>query len=280
MSQQNKTQLQSSINSQINDNNAGDITASDVRGNLINMTDSLLFNSGSQSFTGSLTITGSDANINALTIGLGGSNIATNTALGFQSLIKNGSNGADNVAVGYQTLSGSISSTRNVAVGSLALKSLAGNPGNGNVAIGYAALQEADTSDGNTVVGYRTLLVSSVGANNTAIGREALLDADTGVQNTAIGYLAGGGIVTGDYNTIIGGNVTGLASNLSNTVILSDGEGNIQYRSSGSATTIGTLLTMVTQSTLPAAASYPFAFAVSSSGIPFFSNGTAWTALY
>jgi hypothetical protein len=160
MSQQNKTQLQSSINSQINDNNAGDITASDVRGNLINMTDSLLFNSGSQGITGSLTITGSDANVNALTIGLGGSNIATNTAIGYQSLIKNGSNGADNVAVGYQTLSGSISSTRNVAVGSLALKSLAGNPGNGNVAIGYAALQEADTSDGNTAVGYRTLLVS------------------------------------------------------------------------------------------------------------------------
>ena len=57
MSQQNQTQLQSSINSQINDNNAGDITALDVRGNLINMTDSLLFNSGSQILTGSLTAT-------------------------------------------------------------------------------------------------------------------------------------------------------------------------------------------------------------------------------
>jgi hypothetical protein len=68
MAQQNKTQLQSSINSQINDNNAGDITAADVRGNLINMTDSLLFNSGSQSFTGSLQVTGSVTISNLLSV--------------------------------------------------------------------------------------------------------------------------------------------------------------------------------------------------------------------
>jgi hypothetical protein len=37
---------------------------------------------------------------------------------------------------------------------------------------------------------------------------------------------------------------------------------------------------MVTQSALPAAANYPYSFAVSSSGVPFFSNGTTWTALF
>lgn len=57
MSQQNKTTLQSNINTQIADNSLGDITAADVRDNLINMTDSLLFNSGSQGITGSLTAT-------------------------------------------------------------------------------------------------------------------------------------------------------------------------------------------------------------------------------
>jgi hypothetical protein len=61
MAQQNKTQLQSSINSQINDNIAGDITAADIRDNLINMTDSLLFNSGSQSITGSLSVSGASS---------------------------------------------------------------------------------------------------------------------------------------------------------------------------------------------------------------------------
>lgn len=54
MAQQNITTLQSNINTQINDNTSGDISAADVRDNLINMTDSLLFNSGSVSFTGSL----------------------------------------------------------------------------------------------------------------------------------------------------------------------------------------------------------------------------------
>jgi hypothetical protein len=57
MSQQNKTTLQSNINTQLADNSLGDITAADVRDNLINMTDSLLFNSGSQGLTGSLTAT-------------------------------------------------------------------------------------------------------------------------------------------------------------------------------------------------------------------------------
>lgn len=60
MAQQNKTTLQSNINTQIADNSLGDITAADVRNNLINMTDSLLFNSGSQGFTGSLNIRGNN----------------------------------------------------------------------------------------------------------------------------------------------------------------------------------------------------------------------------
>jgi hypothetical protein len=56
MSQQNKTTLQSAINTQLADNTSGDISAADVRDNLINITDSLLFNSGSQGITGSLNI--------------------------------------------------------------------------------------------------------------------------------------------------------------------------------------------------------------------------------
>lgn len=60
MSQQSKTTLQSAINTDIADNTTGNISAADIRNNLINMTDSLLFNTGSsQSITGSLIITGS-----------------------------------------------------------------------------------------------------------------------------------------------------------------------------------------------------------------------------
>jgi hypothetical protein len=57
MSQQNQSTLQSAINTQLADNTSGAISAADVRDNLINMTDSLLFNSGSQGITGSLTAT-------------------------------------------------------------------------------------------------------------------------------------------------------------------------------------------------------------------------------
>lgn len=73
MAQQNKTTLQTNINTQINDNTAGDITAADVRNNLINMTDSLLFNSGSQGITGSLRVT------NGLTVGI--ENVTGSTAI-------------------------------------------------------------------------------------------------------------------------------------------------------------------------------------------------------
>ena len=57
MSQQNKTTLQSNINNALPNNTSGDITAADVRDNMISITDSLLFNSGSQTITGSLIIT-------------------------------------------------------------------------------------------------------------------------------------------------------------------------------------------------------------------------------
>ena len=57
MSQQNKTQLQSAINTDLADNTTGAISAADIRNNFINATDSLLFNSGSQTFDGTLTAT-------------------------------------------------------------------------------------------------------------------------------------------------------------------------------------------------------------------------------
>ena len=58
MSQQSKTTLQSAINTQLADNTSGDISAADVRDNLINMTDSLLFNNETtQTLTGALTVT-------------------------------------------------------------------------------------------------------------------------------------------------------------------------------------------------------------------------------
>tara|TARA_R110002153_G_scaffold52513_2_gene147192 strand:+ start:206 stop:1432 length:1227 start_codon:yes stop_codon:yes gene_type:complete len=58
MSQQNKTTLQQSINTQLADNSAGDISAADVRTNMINITDSLVFNNEDQNIVGSIELTG------------------------------------------------------------------------------------------------------------------------------------------------------------------------------------------------------------------------------
>ena len=43
---------------------------------------------------------------------------------------------------------------------------------------------------------------------------------------------------------------------------------------------VGNVLTLSPQNPLPSAASNANSFAVSSSGVPFFSNGSAWTALF
>ena len=86
------------------------------------------------------------------------------------------------------------------------------------------------------------------------MGVNALYDfnvADGSGNNTAVGYNTGRGIVTGINNTILGANVTGLASALSNTVILADGSGNqrLYIDSSGRA---GIGITPTATLTLPA----------------------------
>ena len=59
MSQQTRPNLQTNINTDIADNVTGAITAGDVRVNMINMTDSVPFLTGSNAFDGATTITGS-----------------------------------------------------------------------------------------------------------------------------------------------------------------------------------------------------------------------------
>jgi hypothetical protein len=67
------------------------------------------------------------------------------------------------------------------------------------------------------------------------LGYRAGHDVTEGTTNTLLGYNTGRGITTGDKNTIVGANVTGLAADLSNNIILADGDGNqrIRVNSSG-----------------------------------------------
>ena len=127
-------------------------------------------------------------------------------------------NGIYNVGLGYRSLYGLQSGSRNIGIG---WETIVPATAESNVAIG---VQAGKNFEGN---------------NNVALGDRAGLDITTGNTNTILGANTGRGITTGTSNTIIGSQVTGLASGLSNNIILADGGGNIRARYSGSWTMSG-----------------------------------------
>jgi len=180
-----------------------------------------------------------DANINGLTVGKGGGSSFTNTAVGLFTMAGNGSN---NTGVGYSVLNAT-TGQQNVGVGTEAAKSI--TTGSHNTAIGYQTLFSATTSGSNvaigsytgysltgannTMVGLGSGYYTSSGSNNTFVGNRSGQDVTTGSNNIIIGSYPLSpviGLTTGSNNTIIGGNISGLSSSLSNTIILADGQGN------------------------------------------------------
>jgi hypothetical protein len=73
----------------------------------------------------------------------------------------------------------------------------------------------------------------------------ALFNNTTGSNNTALGNGTGGGITTGSGNTILGAQVTGLATALTNNIILANGTGAVKAQHDGTNWTFtgGTTLT-------------------------------------
>ena len=170
-----------------------------------------------------------------------------NTAVGSGSLAKN-TTASNNNAVGYQSLYSNTTGTENNALGKVSLYS--NTTGNYNVAIGQAALYANTTASNNTALGYQALYANTTGANNIAVGfnagyvnttgysntflgRTAGESNTTGYQNTFIGNNSGNAISTGNSNTILGrytGNQGGLdIRTASNYIVLSDGDGNVEF---------------------------------------------------
>ena len=112
-----------------------------------------------------------------------------------------------------------------------------------NVAIGKDALRgngtnlQNNTGGSNVAIGYEALLTLSSGPGNTAVGAFAGDSVTTGGNNTLIGINAGGAITTGAKNTIVG-SYTG-STNLNNSVVLSDGDGIVEFFATGSEISIG-----------------------------------------
>ncbi|MDO8604488.1 MAG: tail fiber domain-containing protein [bacterium] len=160
--------------------------------------------------------------MNGVTIGKGGGNIGSNTAVGTSVLP--GGTGTYNTGIGYFALN-SISTTGvyNTASGAHALRYnttasyntgtgygalYANRTGNYNTATGFGALGGSSNTSGdyNTANGVQALL-NNIGSSNTAIGYQALggyPSGNTGSSNTAGGYTALRYNTTGYNNTAFG----------------------------------------------------------------------------
>ena len=149
---------------------------------------------------------------------------SNNVSVGYRSLYAV-TTGSNNVAIGYLALDELTNSGDNVAVGAYALNSCDAGEG-GNVAIGYAAGSEIDssTADNNVIIGTSAgiggaaamaecvaigyLAMNSTAANaqtgTVAIGSNSLTALTTGARNVAVGYNAGLELVTSNDCTLIG----------------------------------------------------------------------------
>ena len=179
-----------------------------------------------------------------------------NNAIGAKALYYN-TTGNYNIALGPNALLSNTSGSYNIAIGLNALKSNNGPGSNaeGNVAIGFNAMQNATSTRGNTALGYSSLSSLSTGTDNTAIGENALGLLPSGGLNTAVGSAAmlrattdvsksvalgarAGENIAGSFNTFLGfesgpfnvgsgnvflGSLSGFDSvftNLSNTLVI------------------------------------------------------------
>ena len=129
-----------------------------------------------------------DSLVNGLTVGRGGGDVDSNSAVGVNALAANTTGGL-NTAIGSEALLNNTTGITNTAIGNVALSE--NTLGNNNTAIGNAALLSNTTGNFNTSNGNSALRLNTTGINNTAIGPEALRENTTGSNNIAIGLNSG-----------------------------------------------------------------------------------------
>lgn len=186
-----------------------------------------------------------------------------NTATGYQAAYAN-TTGRDNAVNGYRALYLNTTGFSNTATGSEALRNstignentatgiqamYANTAGTLNTATGGYSLDDNTTGNNNTATGCFALDSNTTGNNNTASGLLCLLSNTTGSLNVAMGYNTGDGITTGSGNTILGAQVSGLAANLTNNIILANGTGAIKGQHDGTSWTFTNMLTPVLTTT-------------------------------
>lgn len=176
---------------------------------------------GAATLSSTLAVTGR-ATIDTMTVGLGGQTaVASNTAVGFESLNSASLTGNDNTAIGYRAGLSLTTGNDNTLVGQIAADTL--TTGAGNVCIGAEAGDALTTASSNVLVGTRAGRSFTTSGFNTIIGHEAASGKFAGTNNTFLGYRAGwsaGGVNTGDSNIFIGSNIGGTSNVSANSNII------------------------------------------------------------
>ena len=149
---------------------------------------------------GAVTIPGT-ATIQTLTVGLGAGAVASNTAVGQETLFSN-TTGSFSVAVGRYALYANTTGINNGAFGRQSLSS--NTTGSENTAVGSLALYANTTASSNTAVGYQAGYTNTTGTPIQAFGKWALYGNTTGTYNDAFGFNALGTNTTGGSNVGLG----------------------------------------------------------------------------
>ena len=180
-----------------------------------------------------VTASGTSASVDGMTVGRGGGEVSTNTAVGASAMAAN-TTGSLNTAIGYQALDANTTGLTNTAVGENALG--ANTTSSDNTAVGRLAAALNTTGTSLSVLGSGALYANTTGSYNTAIGKDALVSNTTASNNTAVGYQAGYSNTTaaeivavgkgalysntvGDTNTAVGFNALTLATGAENTAL-------------------------------------------------------------
>ncbi|MGV1010805.1 MAG: hypothetical protein ACOYBS_00005, partial [Flavobacterium sp.] len=174
-----------------------------------------------------------DLRVNGLTIGNGSGAQASNVVLG-SSALNNNTTGGYSVAVGFEALKSNTDGNSNTAIG---YNALSGNTtGGANIAIGMNALSQNTIGTQNIAIGQSALYNNSNASANTVIGNSAGAEITTGGSNTIIGQESARGLSTGSWNTIIGRYA--YTGNISNNIVLSNGQGEIKAQHDGTNWTL------------------------------------------
>jgi len=147
-----------------------------------------------------VTASGTSASVDGMTVGRGGGEVATNTAVGASALAATAT-GTENTGIGSSALTALTTGSYNTAVGRIAMQS--NTTGEKNTAVGRQSLFSNVSGTDNSALGYIALLYTT-GSYNSGVGSNALSANTTGTQNTAMGYATLKACTTAQNNAAFG----------------------------------------------------------------------------